>query len=407
MRKAPLLLKKTDKLPAEIAHELNCHFARICNELPSLNLAALSAYLPGPRPPTIDREEVYKRLRRLNASKAGHPTDVPIRLLKEFAYELSLPLTIIFNNCLNNGHFPSSWKTASVCPVPKTSPVTEYNQLRPISITPIIARVFEGFLAEWVMADIKHQIDPKQFGNMKGSSVSHYLVSLLDDLQRGLDKPSHHATICTIDFMKAFDLIDHTKALQKLIQLDVNPAIITVIASFLTQRTQTTRYCGTSSSEQELSCGVPQGTKLGPVIFLIMINDAAETTSKRWKYVDDVTIGEVVHKAEPSHLQSHVDALSTWSELNSMKPKPEKCKVMHVSFLRNGPPSPVITIGNQVLESVTSLRLLGVIIQTNLKWDLQVEQVIKRASRRLYILCKLKRNGVPTSDLVLIYTMYI
>eukprot|EP00057_Strongylocentrotus_purpuratus_P014381 XP_011668855.1 PREDICTED: uncharacterized protein LOC105440439 [Strongylocentrotus purpuratus] len=182
MRKAPPLLKETGKLPAEIAHELNCHFARICNELPSLNLAALSAYLPGPRPPTIDREEVYKRLRRLNASKAGHPTDVPIRLLKEFAYELSLPLTIIFNKCLNNGHFPSSWKTASVCPVPKTSPVTEYNQIRPISITPIIARVFEGFLAEWVMADIKHQIDPKQFGNMKGSSVSHYLVSLLDDL---------------------------------------------------------------------------------------------------------------------------------------------------------------------------------------------------------------------------------
>ncbi|XP_030844181.1 uncharacterized protein LOC115925113 [Strongylocentrotus purpuratus] len=168
------------------------------------------------------------------------------------------------------------------------------------------------------MADIKHQIDPKQFGNMKGSSVSHYLVSLLDDLQRGLDKPSHHATICTIDFMKAFDLIDHTKALQKLIQLDVNPAIITVIASFLTQRTQTTRYCGTSSSEQELSCGVPQGTKLGPVIFLIMINDAAETTSKRWKYVDDVTIAEVIHKAEPSHLQSHVDALSAWKEWSKL-----------------------------------------------------------------------------------------
>ena len=257
------------------------------------------------------------------------------------------------------------------------------------------------------MDDIRGQIDPRQFGNMKGSCVSHYLVSLLDDLQRGLDKPSHHATICTIDFMKAVNLIDHKKALQNLIQMSVNPAIIPLIASFLTERTQTTRYCGASSSEQVLSCGVPQGTKLGPVIFLIMINDAAETTTKRWKYVDDLTIAEVVHKSESSHLQSHVDALSVWSQSNSMKPKAEKCKVMHVSFLRNGPPSPVITIGNQVLESVTSLRLLGVTIQSNLKWDSQVEQLIKRASRRLYILCKLKKNGVPTSDLVLIYTMYI
>ncbi|XP_041467756.1 uncharacterized protein LOC121418118 [Lytechinus variegatus] len=80
---------------------------------------------------------------------------------------------------------------------------------------------------------------------------------------------------------------------------------------------------------------------------------------------------------------------------------------MHVSFQRNVSPPPVITIGNQVLEAVTSLRLLGVVIQSNLKWDQQVEQLIKRASKRLYILCKLKRNGVPAIDLVFIYTMYI
>ena len=105
----------TQKSSSDTAHDLNCHFARICNELPSLDLCALPSYLPALPPPIIARQEVYNKLRKLNATKSGHPTDVPIRLLKEFAYEISEPLTTIFNECLRGGHFPSNWKTASVC----------------------------------------------------------------------------------------------------------------------------------------------------------------------------------------------------------------------------------------------------------------------------------------------------
>ncbi|XP_071508353.1 uncharacterized protein [Diadema antillarum] len=168
MRKSSVSKLASDKMPAEFAHELNCHFASICNRLPSLDVSALPAYLPSLPPPKINRHEVYKRLKKLNASKAGHPGDIPIRLIKEFAYEISEPLTTIFNNCLQTGHFPSCWKTASVCPVPKTTPVVDFSQLRPLSITPILARVFEGFLAEWMMADVKPMIRPTAIWEYEG-----------------------------------------------------------------------------------------------------------------------------------------------------------------------------------------------------------------------------------------------
>ena len=115
MHKSSPFRLNTQKSSLDTAHELNCHFARICNELPSLDLCALPSYLPALPPPIIARQEVYNKLRKLNATKSGHPTDVPIRLLKEFAYEISEPLTTIFNECLRGGHFPSNWKTASVC----------------------------------------------------------------------------------------------------------------------------------------------------------------------------------------------------------------------------------------------------------------------------------------------------
>eukprot|EP00057_Strongylocentrotus_purpuratus_P011981 XP_011666455.1 PREDICTED: RNA-directed DNA polymerase from mobile element jockey-like [Strongylocentrotus purpuratus] len=151
-------------------------------------------------PPIIDRRQVFERLRQLNVSKACHPRDLPPRLINEFAYEISEPLTVLFNLCLRSGCFPDAWKDSSVCPIPKGSRVTGYDQLRPISITPILARLFEGFLADWVMEDIKPLVDSHQFGNMKGSSVDHYLVGMLDHIHKGLDRPGLVANVCAIDF---------------------------------------------------------------------------------------------------------------------------------------------------------------------------------------------------------------
>ena len=109
---------------------------------------------------------------------------------------------------------------------------------------------------------------------MKDSSVNHYLVNLLDVIYRSLDKPGHYANICTIDLKMVFNLIDHTTAVQKLIQIDIDLVIIPTLCSFISDHTQTLRYNGATSSSQILMFGVSQGTKLGPMMFLIMVNDA-------------------------------------------------------------------------------------------------------------------------------------
>ena len=147
--------------------------------------------------------------------------------------------------------------------------------MRAISLTVIFAKIYEGFVAKWVVQDIENNIDVNQFGNVQGVSTSHYLVSLLHHLHQGSDKSYNIGTVVLTDFSKAIDLVNHNIAIEKLSALGVQGAIVPWICSFLNNRRQCVRYNQTLSDYAVLTAGVPQGTKLGPVTFQIVINDAA------------------------------------------------------------------------------------------------------------------------------------
>ena len=129
-------------------------------------------------------------------------------------------------------------------------------------------------------------------------------------LYEGLDKSGFYANLCAIDFTKAFDRVNHNIVIHKLIDLGVRRSIIPIVCSFLTERSQNTKLGCHFSSTQEISCGVPQGTKLGPILFLVLINDASAGSSRQWKYVDDLSLGEVVKCGEPSSMQEQLNELS-------------------------------------------------------------------------------------------------
>lgn len=404
----PTTIPGADIDPKATSEVINDHFARICNQLPALKPEALSAYLPAESPPPIIYTgQVLQALKKLNPFKAGHPSDLPIRLIREFADELASPLAHLFNSCLRDSVFPNVWKTATVVPIPKEKNITSLDKLRPISLTPIFARVFESFIAQWILADISSKLDPKQFGNVKGSSTSHYLVDMLDFIQKGLDKPGHYANLCTVDFAKAFDRVNHNIVIEKLIDLGVRRSIIPVVCSFLAERTQNTKLNGHLSSSQGISCGVPQGTKLGPILFLVLINDASAGSCRRWKYVDDLTLGEIVKHGEQTNMQNHLDDLSDWCKNNNVKPNSSKCHTMSISFLKRDTPLSLNTLDAVNLDCVTSMKLLGVTVQSNLRWDIHIKDIVSKASRRLYTLCILKKSNVPISDMIVIYTCYI
>lgn len=207
--KVPFLSHLNDE---EICKQICEHFTNICTVYPSLNHCELPAFLPVNNTPTVDRIEVYKELSKMNVNKASPPDSLPKRLIKEFAYELSLPLTYIFNLSFKTGIFPCQWKNATITPLEKKKLLVELGDLRPLSLTADFGKILEGFAASMILEDIAPNIDPLQYGNLKGSSTNHYLIKMLDIILKGLEKPKHIAQLVLIDFKKAFDYVDHTVA---------------------------------------------------------------------------------------------------------------------------------------------------------------------------------------------------
>ena len=164
----------------ELANRLNNFFVSVTSDVPALDYLALLAFLPAlDELPVIRPTEVYKKLLRLSPFKACGPDAIPYRILKLFASELSEPVTTIFNRTLSSGVFPSAWRDAYISPIPKASPVTCDNDLRSVALTACLSKVFEDFVVQWLMEDIKEHIDPNQLGSLKGVSTTFFPLDML------------------------------------------------------------------------------------------------------------------------------------------------------------------------------------------------------------------------------------
>ena len=201
------------------------------------------------------------------------------------------------------------------------------------------------------------------------------------------------------DFKKAFNFIDHSILMAKLEAYELPPWVLDWIASFLTDRKQRVKLAYNSYSDWgSVKAGVPQGTKLGPWLFLVMINDIKVSGLNLWKYVDDTSIAETVHKGQPSGIQVAVHDLVKQAEADKFQLNETKCKELQISFRRSPDSFKEVTINNKPIEVVTCVKLLGLTISNNLKWNAHIDNVIKKESSRLYQLRQLKRCF---SDLIL------
>lgn len=398
-------------LPAtEAAESINTHFATICQSLPSLDLTSLPAFLPTPSPlPSVHEFEVARSLSRLKSKRSTTPVDLPIKIYQEFAPEIATPLASIINASLRQSQCPNDWKTAYVTPVPKTLSPQSLGDLRPISITPIPSLLCEDFVFKWTYAHLAPLMDPQQYGNMRSSSTTHCLISLLDFTYRTLEQRKTSAALAFVDFRKAFDLVHHTTVISKAINLGLHPSLVSWLTNFLSQRSQVVRYQGVASSPQHLTCGVPQGTKLGPLCFLMLINDALTHTPHRWKYVDDTTLGVTVNNDNPdySHLQDLLHSLQTWTLHNKVTVNDTKTTVMHINTSSVPVAPPAVTINDTPLQVVQSAKILGVTIDNKLSWKDHVNQLVRSATYKLYLLRRLKTLGTPERELASVYATFI
>ena len=188
---------------------LNYFILYVNEDIPTLNMSKLRACLPAAdQLPTIHPYQICKKLLILNPFKTAGPDNIPPRILKEFAYKLSDPLEDIFNISLYSATTPSHWKSANISPNPKETTPKEKNYLRPISLTPCISKVLEKLVVEWILEDIGHQIDPKQFGCLRGSSTTLCLLDMFHSWLSKLDADGCSLRIILLDFSKAFDRIN-------------------------------------------------------------------------------------------------------------------------------------------------------------------------------------------------------
>lgn len=211
-----------------------------------------------------------------------------------------------------------------------------------------------------------------------------------------------------LDYSKAFDCVDHTLLLSKLKSLEVPNILLRWIGNFLTDRQQRVKINNTVSEWLKINGSVPQGSCLGPLLFVIMIDDLVTSDpSKLSKYMDDATASESFIKPSESVMQQSVNEISAWSKDNNLNPNPTKTKEMIIKFTQSELQLNPILLNDLEIERVDKSKLLGIIINNKLTWNDHVEYIYTKACKRLYFLTMLRRSGSDKEDLKMYYTSVI
>ena len=388
----------------ELASRINLAFKSVSDDLPPLELKHSHTPVEIPSKYIISVEEMSWKLGHLSVTKASGPDQLPNWVLRDFCDILAPPVTSIANNSLRQRLVPPLWKCADVCAIPKVSPPASIEKdLRPISLTPVVSKVVEEFVYKWVLEVVQPQLHWDQFGALQGSSTVDALVYFLHKLYYTTDKAGAHIRAVLVDYQKAFDHLNHQIIINKLEQLRVPEFLVEWIASFLSGRHQRVKLGNYSSEFVAVNGGVPQGTKLGPLLFLCMIDDLQiDAPCESLKFVDDTTILELLSsKDSVSCMQSTLDSLMAWTVKNEMNLNPTKTKELQINFFKQP-----VSLGRLEVQQVTSVltaKLLGVTLSADLKWNYHVESIVKKASKRIYFLTVLKRFGAAHEHLIHVY----
>ncbi len=370
--------------PAKIANMFNNYFASVFTSDIQSDEPRLSTSDPLITELTLSEHEVESALKTLDINKATGPDGIPAKLLKETASTIAPSLCKLFNKSLHLGVVPEEWKLANVVPVFKKGVKGKTENYRPISLLSIVSKVLE----RRVFLNIKHHlcqlINKCQHGFLQGKSCATNLLEVFDYIGRILDNGGQVDTIY-LDMSKAFDRISHQNLIIKLRNCGFGGSLLKWFQSYLTDRCQRVTVLGATSNTLPISSGVPQGSILGPALFLIYVNDLPDSVNSCQiaMFADDTKLYSTIKCVEDATLlQSDLVNLEHWSSTSGLSFNEMKCKQQRVTR-KVKPITSTFTINGHQLQTTVIERDLGVCVASNLTWKVQVYQQASKANKML------------------------
>ena len=388
--------------------------------------------------PILEEFDVHAKIAKAKKPHSMVPGDIKRVLVKECSVELTAPVTKIYNEITKSKEYPRPWVCEQQTPIPKKNPPSSLEDIRNISGTPFFSKQYESFLSDWLLPFVEPYLDPGQCGGLKKSSISHYLIKLLHYIQFNLDRPDPHAVLMAcVDMVKAFNRVSHQRVIEDLSDMKVPGWLLLILISYLTDRKMVLKYRGVLSGLRLLPGSSPQGTVLGVIIFIIIFNGAAlrpEIPRPSWpflskkhndpseikmKFIDDLSIAvkvdleahleadpgrqkpltfaerfEVKQTNENNTMQEIIDNLKVFATERQMLINKEKTSVIKFSKSRTKDFPVEIKLDDAILNEKKEIKILGVVISSDLRWDSNTDYICKKANKNMWVLRRMTAMGM-------------
>ena len=356
---------------------------------------------------TCTAAEVKVVLQKIKAEAATGPDGIPAVILINCAEALAPSLSAFYNFTLSKGKYPKGWKHAHVIPIFKSGSRANIENYRPISLTSLVSKCIERIVCNHLYMHLRRHnlLNNNQHGFIPGKSCTTLLAHVLDDWYQGLNsRSSKQIDIIALDWAKAFDRVPHKRLCMKLSNMLVRGRVLNWISSFLSDRTQSVVYRGETSAAVQVPSGSPQGCVLSPLLFTSFMLDLPRCVQAPLaQYADDSTLyKEISDVKDAEELQEDLRMVDVWCKNNDMALNVPKCA--HMTVTRS--PSPLITsflLNNENIPTSSNLKILGVHISSDLKWNIHTEAVRSKAMRTLGMITKCF-SGRDSSSIKLLFT---
>ena len=352
--------------------------------------------------------EIAKIISSHKPKKSTGDDGISMILLKQTCVGCSFPISLLVNKSIENGIVPDMMKLAKVIPIYKAKSKESFNNYRPISLLSNISKILEKVIHRRLYSFLsKYNIlYDKQYGFRPKRSTIDAITEYATDVLNCLENKEHCLSVF-LDLSKAFDTINHGLLLRKLNHYGIRGNALDWFRSYLTNRRQYVCYKGVSSEICDIQYGVPQGSVLGPLLFILYSNDIPNSIkhSKTILFADDTTIYHVGHNIPDiyENINSDLGQLTDWFRANQLSVNAMKTKYMLISKHTNNEfHTQTVKIGNEILEQVHCTKFLGIIIDDKMEWKYHIDQCRKKLASGIYAINAAK-NSLATSHLKILY----